>query len=116
MVDFVPTFEDEDEDVSDQDETPSFPSYQKSEVQKVDQRHTHTCLFDFVARAEDELSASIGDTFSLISSDGGDWYKVQRLGDGATGMVPSNYLQPVQAPPLCPLPAPPLATVKTRVW
>jgi SH3 domain len=49
-------------------------------------------LYAFDAEAEGELSVAAGDAL-WVSAEVDGWYQVTRDGDGASGLVPSSYVQ-----------------------
>ena len=54
-----------------------------------------TVLYDFEATKEDELTIKAGEHVTFVygsSDDGSGWSEVVRLRDGATGIVPTNYV------------------------
>lgn len=54
------------------------------------------CKFDFAAGNELELSFSRGDRLQLESRETPNWWRARNAA-GATGMIPSNYVEPAEA-------------------
>ncbi|XP_047674890.1 tyrosine-protein kinase fynb isoform X1 [Tachysurus fulvidraco] len=54
-------------------------------------------LYDYEARAEDDLSFSKGEKFQIINSTEGDWWEARSISTGRSGYIPSNYVAPVDS-------------------
>ncbi|MCJ8749854.1 hypothetical protein PDJAM_G00192330 [Pangasius djambal] len=54
-------------------------------------------LYDYEARAEDDLSFMKGEKFQIINNTEGDWWEVHSLSTGRSGYIPSNYVAPVDS-------------------
>ncbi|XP_017306996.2 tyrosine-protein kinase Fyn isoform X3 [Ictalurus punctatus] len=54
-------------------------------------------LYDYEARAEDDLSFRKGERFQIINSTEGDWWEVHSLTTGKSGYIPSNYVAPANS-------------------
>ena len=50
-------------------------------------------LYSFQALEPNQLTFAIGDVVKVLdqNADGPEWWKVQRVGDNAVGIVPNNY-------------------------
>ncbi|KAM9496357.1 tyrosine-protein kinase fynb isoform 2-T3 [Clarias gariepinus] len=54
-------------------------------------------LYDYEARAEDDLSFQKGEKFQIINNTEGDWWEAHSLTTGRSGYIPSNYVAPVDS-------------------
>ncbi|XP_060769517.1 tyrosine-protein kinase Fyn-like isoform X2 [Neoarius graeffei] len=54
-------------------------------------------LYDYEARAEDDLSFRKGEKFQIINNTEGDWWEAHSLTTGQSGYIPSNYVAPVDS-------------------
>ena len=49
-------------------------------------------LFDYDARAEDDLSFAKGEQLEILNNKDGDWWLARSLVTGSEGYIPSNYV------------------------
>ena len=68
--------------------SPSFP---------VDQDNLYVALYDYNARAEDDLTFRKGDHLIVTNQSDGDWWQAQINGTSKRGFIPSNYVAKVQS-------------------
>ncbi|XP_058247919.1 tyrosine-protein kinase fynb isoform X1 [Hemibagrus wyckioides] len=54
-------------------------------------------LYDYEARAEDDLTFRKGEKFQIINNTEGDWWEARSLTTGGSGYIPSNYVAPVDS-------------------
>jgi hypothetical protein len=57
----------------------------------------HIALYDYTARAEDDLTFKKGDHLRVLNQSDGDWWQAQLVSSGRKGFIPSNYVAKVQS-------------------
>nr|BAF02918.1 protein tyrosine kinase src [Monosiga ovata] len=58
---------------------------------------TYIALYDYSARAEDDLPFKKGDHMRVLNQSDGDWWQAEHLSNGKKGFIPSNYVAKVQS-------------------
>ncbi len=58
---------------------------------------TYVALYDYNARAEDDLTFKKGDHLHVLNQSDGDWWQAELIGTGKKGFIPSNYVAKVQS-------------------
>jgi len=53
-------------------------------------------LYDYNARAEDDLNFKKGDNLVVLNQSDGDWWQAQLVSTGRKGFIPSNYVAKLQ--------------------
>jgi hypothetical protein len=57
----------------------------------------HIALYDYNARAEDDLTFKKGENLIVLNQSDGDWWQAQHTITGRKGFIPSNYVAKVQS-------------------
>eukprot|EP00048_Salpingoeca_helianthica_P011850 m.171858 g.171858 ORF g.171858 m.171858 type:complete len:528 (+) comp15292_c1_seq2:127-1710(+) len=57
----------------------------------------YVALYDYNARAEDDLTFKKGDNLIVLNQSDGDWWQAQHTVSGRKGFIPSNYVAKVQS-------------------
>ena len=74
---------------------PPVPEPPTSQASNSDE-NMYVALYDYTARAEDDLTFKKGDQLRVLNQSDGDWWQAQLL-TGRKGFIPSNYVAKVQS-------------------
>lgn len=66
-------------------------------LQNVNRDNVYVALYDYAARAEDDLTFRKGDELLVTNQSDGDWWQAQLISTGKKGFIPSNYVAKVQS-------------------
>jgi hypothetical protein len=73
------------------------PPPQNAPAAPVNQDNLFVALYDYTARAEDDLNFKKGDQLLVLNQSDGDWWQAQHMVSGRKGFIPSNYVAKVQS-------------------
>ena len=59
--------------------------------------NVYIALYDYNARAEDDLNFKKGDQLLITNQSDGDWWQAQLVGTTKKGFIPSNYVAKTQS-------------------
>lgn len=69
-------------------------------------RQTAKVLYTYTTEKDDELNVAEGDEVEILEAESPGWTKARNVKTGATGLIPTNYINVIAAPPVSSGPAP----------
>nr|BAF02920.1 protein tyrosine kinase src [Monosiga ovata] len=76
---------------------PPPPIPQPAPVVSGNEDNLYLALYDYAARAEDDLTFKKGDKLLVLNQSDGDWWQAQLVSSGQKGFIPSNYVAKMQS-------------------